>query len=203
MTTEPVATPRSRRPFYWVLLLFFTPLIAAFVVYYGLGWRPSGMTNKGQLISPAIPLPEVALSTPDGASTDPKFLTRKWTLMYVDAGECAQRCRDALLVTRQVRLLLGKDMTRVQRVFLYSGPCCDEGYFGAEQQGLVRASLDNDAGAQLLGSFPRFDAGPVLQAQRIYIVDPLGNLMMSYKPHADARDVLSDIKKLLSLSHIG
>lgn len=206
MTTSdaaPISAPRSRRPFFWVFGLFFAPLLLAFIIYYGFGWRPSGQTNKGELISPVISLPEVSLVTADGPLTDAKFLQGKWTLTYVGAGDCGQVCRDSLLNMRQVRLLLGKEMTRVQRVFLYSGACCDADYFSKEQRGLVMASLNSAAGQELLKRFPVFGGVPALQAQRVYIVDPLGNLMMSYAPNADARDLLSDVKKLLSLSHIG
>src|SRR5882757_2873029 len=199
----PTSEPRSRRPFFWVLTLFFAPLLLAFLVYYGFGWRPSGMTNNGELISPAIPLPQVALVMPDGALTDPQLLQHKWTLTYVGSGACAQSCRDSLLTTRQLRLLLGKDMPRVQRLFLYSGECCDAEYFAKEQQGLVMASVDTAAGQNVLKLFPSYDATFALQAERIYIIDPLGNLMMSYPTHADARGVLTDLKTLLSLSHIG
>lgn len=194
---------RSRSPFFWVLALFFAPLLLAFAVYYGFGWRPSGMTNHGELISPAIPLPNAALVMADGTTASPKFLQGKWTLAYVGSATCTAACRDALLTTRQLRLLLGKDMTRVQRLFLYSGACCESEYFAKEQQGLVMASLDNAAGESLLHLFPSYENVPALQAERIYIIDPLGNLMMSYPPSADARGLLTDLKKLLSLSHIG
>jgi len=192
----------SRRPFLLVLTLFVAPLLLAFVIYYGLNWRPSGMTNNGQLVSPVIPLPASALTAPDGQLLAPQLLHGKWTLVYVGNGACTQPCRDALLVTRQVRLLLGKDMTRVQRLFLYSGSC-DAEYMAREQSGLVLASLDNEVGQNLLKLFPIYSSVPVLEAQRLYIIDPLGNLMMSYAPQADARGVLADLKKLLSLSHIG
>lgn len=202
-TASTTARARSRRQLLSVFVMFFAPLVVAFIVYYGLDWRPDGRTNKGELISPAIPLPATVLPTPAGKTTDATFLQNKWTLLYMTNGDCTQVCRDSLLNTRQVRLLLGKDMTRVQRVFLYRGACCDAAYFDKEQQGLLLASVDTPDGQLLLDKFPSSDGVAAMDAQRIYIVDPLGNLLMSYAPHADARDLLSDIKKLLKLSHIG
>lgn len=200
--TDSVKRTAGRRTFIWVLLTFFAPLLLAFVIYYGIGWHPAKMSNKGDLISPVISLPNVALQKPDHSLLDSRWLQKKWTVLYLGDGTCDSSCRDALLTTRTIRLLLGKDSVRVQRGFLYAGHCCNQSYFSAEQPDLIIARIDDAARESLLKLFPH-DAGDPLQAGKIYIVDPLGNLMMSYKPGADARDLLEDLKKLLSLSHIG
>lgn len=200
--TNPVQPKSGKRIFLLVLLAFFAPLLLAFVIYYGAGWHPGKTTNKGDLISPVISLPNVALSRPDGTLLNKQWLQGKWTLAYLGDGACDQACRDALLKTRTIRLLLGKDTTRVQRAFLFSGSCCDQAYFATQQPDVIVARLDDAQGQQLLKLFPHAN-GSALQAQRLYIIDPLGNLMMSYKPGADARDLHEDLKKLLNLSHIG
>jgi len=38
---------------------------------------------------------------------------------------------------------------------------------------------------------------------RIYIVDPLGNLMMSYPADADPSKMRKDLSRLLKVSHVG
>ncbi len=199
--TDSVSTYSSRRTFVWVMLAFFAPLLMAFVLYYGIGWHPGKMNNKGELITPAISLPDVALHKPDGTMLDEHWLQHKWTLVYLGDGTCDRFCRDALLTTRNIRMLLGKDSVRVQRAFLFSGSCCEQPYFSTEQSDLIQARLDDVTGQSLLKMFPHSDEA--LQAQRIYIIDPLGNLMMQYQSGADARDLYADLKKLLSLSHIG
>jgi hypothetical protein len=40
-------------------------------------------------------------------------------------------------------------------------------------------------------------------AHTLFIVDPLGNLMMRHDASHTTKDLLSDLKKLLKLSHIG
>ena len=65
------------------------------------------------------------------------------------------------------------------------------------------ARADEDSDRELLGAFPKYGATPVETAGRIYIVDPLGNLMMSYAPNAPQKALLEDLRKLLKLSHIG
>ncbi|MGD9843309.1 MAG: SCO family protein [Steroidobacteraceae bacterium] len=197
----PTESTPNRRPFYAVLGLFFAPLLLAFAVYYGSSWRPSGSTNKGDLISPAVPLPEAELITAQGTATNSSFLRADWTLVYVGMGACDELCRRALTDIQQARLLLGKDLPRVKRAFLYSGSCCDAEFFDL-QQDLVSASIDSEAGQALLAKFPDNNGKP-LHAGKIYIVDPLGNLMMSYAPGSDPRSLYQDLKKLLGLSHVG
>ncbi|HVN42824.1 MAG TPA: hypothetical protein VMT50_08555 [Steroidobacteraceae bacterium] len=197
---------RGRRQLLALAALFFVPLVVAFWLYYGSAhWRPRGGTNQGDLIEPARPLPEVSLLQADGRPTAPGFLRGQWTLLYVGDGACEERCRKALYLMRQTRLALNKDMKRVQRVFLVSGRCCNRSFLAAEHPGLIIARLDadGDLGAKLLEAFPTYGGTPPAVAGRIYVVDPLGNLMMSYSSSAPDKAVLADLRKLLRLSHIG
>ena len=100
--------------------------------------------------------------------------------MYIGDGRCDGGCRAALTLMRQTRLALNKDMIRVQRVFLTTGNCCDRAYLDTEHPGLTVARADNDAGATCL-RFP----DPTGAEGSIYIVDPLGNLMMRHSRGAD------------------
>ncbi len=196
--TTDSATPRRRSQLWLLIALFFAPLAVSFLLYYGTnGWRPAGSTNHGQLINPARPLPQLTLTSASGASLDSGLWRGKWTVVYIGDGPCATQCREALLLTRQTRLALGDDMTRIQRVFLVTGDCCDRTYLETEHPDLIAARADDAAGRQLLAVFPTPATG------RIYIVDPLGNLMMSHTPDAHSRGLLEDLKKLLKLSHIG
>jgi hypothetical protein len=195
---------RGRRQVLALAALFFVPLAVAFWMYYGpAGWRPSGDASKGDLIEPARPLAEIALATADGKLTDARFLRGKWSMVYVGDGLCDDRCRAALYLTRQSRIALNKDMDRVQRVFLVTGRCCDRGFLAQEHPDLIVARVDDDASAALLEPFPTYGGVPLADAGRIYLVDPLGNLLMSYAPTAPDKALLTDVKKLLRLSHIG
>ena len=204
-TTPPA--PRSRAQAWILVAVFFAPLLLAFLFYYGLGFRPAGSTNHGDLISPPVPLPEVALPTvaEQGAAEETNLpaniLREKWTMVFVGDGACDARCREALTLMRQTRLALNDDLTRVQRLFLISGNCCDRTYLNTEHAGLLLGRIDNPSGKTLLETFP--EGLDVVQRGRIYLVDPLGNLMMSYSPDAPPKGLLEDLKKLLKLSHIG
>jgi cytochrome oxidase Cu insertion factor (SCO1/SenC/PrrC family) len=202
--TDPQVVRRGRRQLLLLAALFFVPLAIAFWMYYGpTGWRPSGDASKGDLIDPARPLAALALTTADGTQTQPDFLRGKWSMVYVGDGLCDDRCRKALYLTRQSRIALNKDMDRVQRVFLVTGRCCDRGFLAQEHPDLIVARVDDDASAALLEPFPTYGGVPLADAGRVYLVDPLGNLLMSYAPTAPDKALLTDMKKLLRLSHIG
>lgn len=202
--TAPGSAKGGRRRLLALAALFLLPLGIAFWLYYGPGeWRPVGRSNKGDLLDPARPLPSVALPTRGGGSTDPGFLRGKWSWIYVGDGACDDGCRKALYLTRQSRVALNKDVDRVQRVFLVTANCCDHAFLAREHPDLVVALLGTVESAVLLEPFPAYDGVPVGAAGRVYLVDPLGNLLMSYAATAPDKALLQDLKKLLRLSHIG
>jgi cytochrome oxidase Cu insertion factor (SCO1/SenC/PrrC family) len=193
---------RQRRLLIALALLFFAPLGLAFYLYYGHGtWHPGGHVNAGELIQPARPLPSVALPLWGAGTSDPNFLKHKWTFLYVSTGPCAEVCRSRLYDTRQVRLALDRDMNRVQRVFIADPECCDAQFVREQHPDLItiRAST---AAAPLLTLLPGPDSSGA-HAPSVYLIDPLGNLMMSYPADAKAKGMLEDMKRLLRLSSIG
>jgi hypothetical protein len=201
--TTPVSAEsirKARRRLIWLAAFFFVPLAVSFLLYYGGLWRPQGGTNKGELVNPARPLPATALTLADGTQSAPDILQGKWTWVYIGDGQCDTRCRTALTDTRQARLLLSEKLNRVQRVFLATGECCDMEYLNREHPGLIVARFDKP---ELAGLFVLDTVPAPEKAGRIYLIDPLGNLMMSYAPDAPSMGLLEDIKKLLKLSHIG
>jgi cytochrome oxidase Cu insertion factor (SCO1/SenC/PrrC family) len=193
--------PRSRKQIWILIGAFVAPLALAFLLYYGVGVRPHGNTNKGDLIHPARPLPELALPGAADQTFAADALRGKWSMVFIGDGACDARCREALTLMRQTRLALGDKMERVQRVFLVTGNCCDQAYLAAEHSGVLLGRIDNPAGQSLLETFP--DAAQAGALGRIYLVDPLGNLMMKYEADAPQKGLLEDLKKLLKLSHIG
>lgn len=202
--TEPVpGAPRNRGPLLILLALFAVPLALAFLLHYGLGWRPGGGTQHGDLLDPARPLAEVSLLRSDGRETGPGLFRGRWSLVYIGAADCDAVCRQALADTRQVRSALNRDAGRVQRLFLYSGELRDPARIAGEHPDLVMARIDNAPGAELLRAFPEYGGVPVHLAERVYIVDPLANLVLSYPRTANRRGLLEDIERLLKLSHIG
>ncbi len=194
---------RQRRLLIVLALMFFAPLGLAFYLYYGHGsWHPGGHVNAGDLIQPARPLPSLSLPLWGSGTTAPNFLKRKWTFLYVAAGPCAEACRTRLYDTRQVRLALDRDMDRVQRVFVADPECCDARWLHEQHPDLMTLQA-GAAVTPLLALLPGRDGATFAAAPRVYLIDPLGNLMMSYAADAKAKGMLEDMKRLLRLSSIG
>jgi hypothetical protein len=180
--------------------LFLVPLLFAFGTYYGTAWRPAGHVNHGTLITPARPLPQTQLPVLDAGAQGPRagpFGAGRWTLAYLGAGSCSADCRQVLVLMRQTRLALNTDMGRVRRVFLVTSACCARAFLAQEHPGLAVVEADTPAAAALLAQFP------AERAHTLFVVDPLGNLMMSYDARSDPHGLLEDLKKLLRLSQIG
>lgn len=206
MTAPSAQERRQRRILIGVALMFFAPLALSFYLYYGKHWHPGGRVNAGELIDPARPLPALALplAAPPGdsaaAQTNPQFLKGKWTLLYVQHGRCGDECLRALYDTRQVRLALDREMHRVQRVFIGDGDCCDLQQLLAAHPDLI-AIRAGSADEPLLASLPQQSGS--IDPHRVYLIDPLGNLMMFYPADAKPKGMLEDMKRLLRLSSIG
>jgi hypothetical protein len=203
VSTPAQATRPKRATLLLLGLLFFTPLLLAFAIYYGSAWRPPGRTNHGVLIEPArtlppITLPLIAASSGGDSLAAADVLIGKWSLVYVGSGDCDADCRDTLYFMRQTHLGLANLIPRVQRVFLVTAGCCDRDYLAREQPNLITLNAHGAAGTSLLAQFP---------AQRrdstIFVVDPRGNLMLRYDAREDPKGLRNDLKKLLALSHIG
>ncbi len=201
---------RQRRVLVGIALMFFAPLAVCFYLYYGrVGWHPGGRVNAGDLIEPPRPLPMLALPLLEGGETHSDILRRKWTLLYAPSGPCAELCRASLYHTRQVRIALDRDMNRVQRLMIADDGCCDRAFLHEQHPDLIAVRKGPEAATvlALLPGNPSPGAGgaasSATDAPRVYLIDPLGNLMMSYAAEAKPKGMLEDMKRLLRLSSIG
>lgn len=175
-----------------IALVFFGPLAVAAIMYYGGYLRPEGQTNHGALLQPVI---NVAERLPDLAVDEQ--IDRSWVLVYANDGECADACRDALYTIRQSRLMLGKEMDRVRRLFLHGESPPDTVFLADQHAGLI--SLRDSRFSELLEN----KKPASLPAGGYFLMDPLGNLVMYFEPGIAPGDMVEDIKRLLKLSRIG
>lgn len=200
-----VPSPRRGR---WVLLAVAALSLAGIVVSYVLiksGWRPSATQNYGELVQPARPIHDVTLLDLDNQPTPFRALRGKWTLLYFGSAQCLTPCRDNLYKMRQLRLAQGSNASRVQRVFVVTDPAALDtlrrtlvDYPGMK---VLRGSAD--AVRELAAQFTVPAGGAFDGLDRVYVVDPLGNFMMSYPADADPVRMNKDLHLLLRASHIG
>ena len=180
-----------------------SPLLA-WLVHIGVvdvGLEAGQGKNRGELIHPARPLQGFGLLDAAGNNIGRDDFLGKWSLFEVAERPCVDDCMKNIYKMRQVRLAIGKDAYRVQRVVI------------AEQgTDLMKLQQDNpgtlvyrisDDSKPLLVKFPGYIEGGIAGiGSRIYIIDPLGNLMMRYAKNADPSDILKDLRQLLKATWI-
>jgi len=188
---------RGRRQFLLVASIFFVPLATAALLYYSSGWRPA-VGAHGELVNPPRRIEVAGLMRRDGSPAPQDAFEGKWSLVHDAGAACGERTRELLDELARVRLALDKDMDRVRRVLLHQGSC-DSIQLLSRDSDLVVLAAVGPAGQGFLAQFP-----PALASgEGIYIVDPLGNLMMAYPAGGSARGLLKDLERLLRLSSIG
>ncbi|MGB5438435.1 MAG: hypothetical protein WBN90_02120 [Gammaproteobacteria bacterium] len=189
-----------------LLLIFLAPTFVAWVMHHSGegGWKPAGSTNNGMLVHPArsLDLPAELLAA-DAPLND--FLRGKWTLLYIGDADCDSACNTSLYNMRQVHILQNEHMRRVQRLFLLrsatvAGPLAR--LLTEEYPDMTVVNITPGLAEKIAPDF-MIDGVSMQGAKRVYIIDPLGNLMMYYPPGSDPRGMHKDLKKLLKNSKIG
>ena len=189
--------PAIRTDLFKLLALFAVagvPVILAMVMYIGKIGVPTERTNHGHLVLP--PLDAGTLVDVDASLETPD----PWTLVTFGSGACDEVCQQSLYKIRQVNIALGRDANRVRHMLLaMPDNAASLSTLTGDYPNLVIRQVEP---ARLETLLQPLDA---LRPQRfdLYIVDPLGNLMMHYPASQSGNDILDDLKKLLRVSKIG
>lgn len=191
------ATKRGLGSLWALLIVFALPILAAWFLYFNPEYLPAGRSNRGELIEPLVTLPtDRALSTPEGTPFAMDALSGRWTLVFLTQFPCTAACENKLGEIRQIRLALGESRLSVERLLLLTGPSTPSSRLAGDLAGTRVALLSPEATRLLLPQLGP-DKAPL---DRIYILDPLGRLMMRYAPEAPPKDVLKDMERLLKAS---
>lgn len=188
-----------------VLLVSLAPIVAAVVMYYNPQWWPSDSSNYGQLIDPQRPMPTQAAlpaTTMDGKPFDIQSLKGKWLLVAADGGACPDSCARKLFITRNSHASQGKNVERLARVWFITDDAPVPEKVQVAYEGTLMLRVKPADLARFLSSTPANDAAAAL-AEPIWVIDPLGNLMLQFPADADPVRVRQDISKLVYNSRIG
>src|SRR5690606_11951442 len=174
-----------------------SPIIFSYLAYYV--FRPEGRTNYGALIDPrAYPLPVLDTRTLDGRPETLEAYKGKWIMLLVAGGDCLSSCEKKLHDIRQLRLSQGKDMERIERVWLITDAQPIDTILIREFDGTHMLRAD----AERVAAWLPVEQGTTA-ADHIFMIDPLGNLMMRFPKDADPNRIKKDLNKLLKASSIG
>lgn len=165
-----------------LIAIFALPVVAGSIAYVS-GWGSGTTSNYGTLLPPR-PLDDPALAG----------LRGKWVLVQLDRGACDTTCEQKLYYMRQVRRAQGRQMGRVERLWIITdstppGPALLKAIEGTH--------IVHDA--KLAAAFPAERA----PTDHIYLVDPLGNLMLRFPRDPNPSKMLKDLERLLKYSGFG
>jgi peroxiredoxin len=205
--TSKAVQQRGRWKLLLVLAVCAAPLIFSYLAYYVI--KPTGRTNFGALIDPrAHPIPALGATTLDGKPAALEAYKGKWIMLKVGPAACDQACKEQMFAIRQVRSMTGKEMERIERVWLVTDAEPLETVLMRELDGMHMLRAPAAAVAKWLP----LEQGATLE-NSIFLIDPVGHLMMRFPPvPAGATEqqkvehyakVKKDIGKLLKASAIG
>jgi cytochrome oxidase Cu insertion factor (SCO1/SenC/PrrC family) len=172
--------------------LFAAPIVASVIAYNVI--EPRATANYGELLLPPAQITTQRLDSDSGGAFAFGALAGKWVMVASDSGECAAACRDKLEAMRQVRLALGREAGRVERVFVVD-----------DLRRPDAGAMEEFSGTRLALT-PRglsLPAGAANDRAHVYLVDPRGNVMLRWPAGADRKRMLGDLKRLLKASQIG
>ncbi len=191
-----------------VLLLLAGLFLSGIVLAYALiknDWYPTRTKNYGELVVPARPIADVVLQTGDGRPAYFSEFRGKWTFVYFGPASCLTPCTENLYKMRQIAAAQGKESFRIQRAFIVTDGNALEllRYTLKDFPGTALRLASPEALKKLTEQFALSVGTPEDGLHRIYLVDPLGNLMMSYPLDADPKKMSKDLALLLRASQIG
>ena len=187
-----------------IAALFAAPMLVAYVLYYS-GWRPESVHPYGELVAPPHLVADAEFTVFDRGTARFSSLQHRWLLVYFGSSECTSACESALYKIRQVIAAQNRGAHRVHGVMVLTD---------TRALDMLRYQLKDYPETTVLVGPPasvvrlarEFDvaAGSALAGlHRIYVVDPLGNFIMSYPADADPSGIRKDLTRLLRLSQIG
>ena len=174
---------RGRLKLALLAAFFLLPIGASWIIWW-FDLAPGVAGNYGTLLAPRpAALPPLA------------GLKGKWVLVQFDGGACEAACERKHYFMRQVRRAQGREMGRIERLWLVTD--------AVQPASVLLAAIEGTTiqlqSAALAAAFPA-ERSP---SDHIYLVDPLGNLMMRFPRDPDPARVIKDLQRLLKASSFG
>jgi len=194
-------TPK-RNPYtpWFVVIAFVAPVLAAYTLFF-LGVTPPAFSNKGELLDPIVDVESFALRDGSNKTLDRDAITEhKWHMIYFVGSSCDEACNQTLYNMRQINIAVGKNANRLQRLLIHLEPP------GGDFQALIAKEYPQVRHANAVSrtiAAALQDVGPQFRSNEIYIMDPLGNIMLRFTQEQTYKDLLHDLNKLFKVSQIG
>lgn len=190
---------RKGRKVFMLLVVFFVVPIIVVILMYKFNWKPIG-NSLGELVNPPHLInSSTELTDNRNLTLSDQFWKTKWSIVYV-SDECEQTCLDKLRNLRQLHVSLYKDIERAQRILITNMQ--DVAKIQQDYPDLIIINKPQASVLNLAKEF-QINAENPMASNRIYLVDSLGYLMMSYPQTTPLADVRKDVSRLLRYSWAG
>lgn len=208
---------KSKLKLAFLLLITIVPItLASFAFRSAMNSGGFGTVNHGELISPPMDITALDMRNAEGelifrtfeeeveGVDSDDYEPRPWLMVYATTGDCDESCRDRVYMLQQLHIALGKDIQRVRRYYLYAGPDdIDQPtrqYFRQNHESMGLAF--GDAGV-IRASLEAAGIDPRLDESMVFLVDPVGNVMMYYLDSHSPEEIKDDLENLLDYSSLG
>ena len=197
---------KGRKQLILVIGFFVAPIIIAIIMYNLVPeGGPANTKNHGDLVVPARPLIDVELKTEADKIYKFSDMNKTWVMVYIGNADCDKTCADVLYKMRQSRLAQRGEHLRIKRLYISTNGKAKTSLLKVLKvhPGLEIVHGEASAIKNVLEQFKLENKAATKSAQRLYFVDPFGNLMMSYERDFDAKGLIKDMTLLLKVSRIG
>ena len=176
----------AKKEFWMLLAMFVLPIAFGTLFFYANpNYFSESTVNYGELVRPVIVIDESDIKIDGEAS-----LQGTWTMVYVSS-RCDDACEKAVTDMKTIRTLMNDDMRRIQRMIIIK----DNSTPKNRDESLIKAKITSEKLTQNLKKYTE---------NAIYLIDPIGNIMLYYEPqNIDIRLVIKDLKRLFKYSRIG
>ena len=176
----------ARKEFWMLLAMFILPIAFGTLFFYANpNYFSESTVNYGELVRPVIATDAADIEI-DSASS----LQGIWTMVYVSS-RCDNVCEKAVADMKTIRTLMNADMRRIQRMIIIENNSTPT----VNDETLIKARITSEKLTQSLKKYTE---------NAIYLIDPIGNIMLYYEPqNIDIRLVIKDLKRLFKYSRIG
>ncbi|MDH5516323.1 MAG: SCO family protein [Gammaproteobacteria bacterium] len=185
----------------WLLIFtFVAPIGAAYWLFTAGGTENT--VNRGEFVRPGVQLLDMKLKSLDGTDATEKQLYGHWHLMYFMNANCDKQCEEKIYTIRQIKTSLHKESPRFVNLLIHF----DEN-INAEFKKKIESHYSNFdryiGKKEVFNEALEYADNEMIEKNIIFIVDPIGNVILKYSNDKTAKDIISDIKRLLKASQIG
>jgi len=196
--SDPASQKKYKRTLITLAALFMLPIIIAYVGWWQGWFNQLSKTNHGKLLNPVITFEQAKFMDSKGL-VPLKSFKNLWWIIYISADkDCQLSCQANAYLINQVRTAQAKETDRVDRLMVHVG-----NGFSEASKSYVREHFE-------VHFFTKLSQQSLLSKNKIYLMDPHGNIMLEYDAVKDEKeavkkggDLVKDLKKLLKISQIG